>query len=756
MANRVDWKLPGFGLYRLLYSMLGPLKPERPVPETLQIERLAKPVTIHWNAQAVPSVKADTLHDAIRVQGYLHARFRAFQMDFLRRMPAGELAELLGPGALPNDLFMRRLSLKHWASQSIEAISAEARQVLSAYADGVNQAIEREPLASEYRFLKTQFRPWTPEDSVILTYALAWPLNGIWTRKWAQDRFASNPTMRTWLIDAIRGTPDITIVPGTGKPKNWGLGSDGIGSNNWVVNGAHTESGLPLLANDPHLMPLLPSIWYQLALNGGPLDVSGASLPGTPGVIIGQNRRIAWGVTNVDPDCQDLYRIRMAGDTHYLLDEKPASLTIREETIRVRGSQEVRLIMEDSHAGPVIHRERDGSRIALRWTGFAPLKNVDSILAVNLANDWSQFVAALEDWWVPAQNFVYADADGHIGYVLAGKIPTHDAGPHFGCADGNTAESLPTGSIAWEDMPRILDPESGWIVTANNAPVGGDYRVPVFSRDSLGYRAERIRQLLILTPRHTVATFQAIQLDDWSQPLVDLAQRLLVEENLPAQWRPVLEAFDGHARVDSAAPTLLYLWALEAVPSSVRELLDQPLFFDVEPGMPGTHPFPENFWELLGERLIPLIVARYDNLDRRHAFINADRRGRATFGENPSRWTWGKAHQVVLFHPFIQSRAAKPVYGREGIPTPGDFYTPRQAAFPLDPKLPWPRTILFLPSYRQVLTPGRPGQGQFVHLTGQSGHPLSPHYDDLVTPHLAGQWFPLGEAVRTTLARSTP
>lgn len=747
-----DWRLPRFGWYRLLYGVLGPLKPEPPVPERLDIDGLEHPVEIGWNRQHVPHVKAKTVHDAVRVQGYLHARYRAFQMDFLRRMPAGELADLVGPGGLPNDLFMRRLNLKHWAAQSLENTSPAAKGVLDAYADGVNQALTKEPMPSEHRFLRAHFRPWAPEDSLILTYTLAWQLNNMWTRKWARDRLGSDPTLGPWLLDPVPGVPDITILPNTGKPR--ALGSDGIGSNNWVAGGQHTESGRPLLANDPHLMPLLPSIWYQAAIQGGPLDVVGASLPGTPGVIIGQNQHIAWGVTNVDPDCQDLFRIHMHDESHYLLDGELATLETREEILRVRGGKDVRLTVETSHAGPIIHREKDGSRIALSWTGFAPVRMIDAILDVNHAADWDQFNSALENWTVPAQNFVYADDQGHIGYVLAGLVPTHPSGPHFGCADGNTASTLAVSAIPYLDMPRLKDPKNGFIVTANNAATGDTYHPDVFSADSLGYRADRINQLLEDTPRHSVATFQQIQLDDWSRPLSELSRRLLADDALPDDWRRELAPFDGRVRVDSPAPTLLYLFAQEAVPEPVKAALAQPLFFDVEPAAPGTHPFPENFWGLMGERLVPTVLAHYDTLDRPLAFSKATERGRSAFGDRMAGWTWGKAHQVVLFHPFIQSRAVQPVYGRQGIPTPGDYFTPRQAAFPIDPELPWPRSVLFLPSYRQVLTPGHPEEGQFIHLTGQSGHPLSPHYDDLVAPHWAGQLFPLGPTVQTTRAAS--
>lgn len=618
-----------FALYRNIFRVLGLLPPPIEFPVDIDLDRLKAPVEITWNKEAVPSIHAQTLTDAICAEGYIHGHFRAFQMDVFRRMPAGELAELLGPGALPNDRFMRRLHLRYWARKSQEQLRLATLEILNAYVDGVNQAFEKSPLAPEYRFLKTTPRPWTVEDTLTLVYTLAWQLNSIWTHKWAFDQLGHDQDARRWLFSDIPGAPDITILPDTGPvPDNWGPGTKGIGSNNWVVSGNRTESGLPLLANDPHLMPLLPSIWFQVALKGGALDVVGASLPGSPAIIIGQNQSIAWGVTNVNPDCQDLYRIRMEDETHYRLDGETRELDIKKEVIRIHGGQDVPLVVEDSHAGPIIHRESDGSRIAIGWTGLAPVTLVDSLIQLNLAEDWNSFNQALLGWQAPSQNFVYADAQGHIGYVLAGQIPTRLSGPVYGCMDGNTRRTLWTGTIPWDMMPRLLDPISQFIVTANNAPTGQDYQPTILSGNSLGYRAERIKNLLQATNHHTPKTFARIQIDSYSVPLKTLSERLLHQPELPPGWRNHLERFDGFATKDSVAPTLLYLWSMHAVPETVQAALHRPFFTDVTPKAPGSHPFPENFWGLMGERLVPMVLDQFAELDHPRAFQLAQSLGK--------------------------------------------------------------------------------------------------------------------------------
>ena len=747
MAQSANWRLPGYPLNRWLFGLMGLMKPESQMPASLDLAGLEGPAEIAWDTYHVPSIKAASLLDAIRVQGYVHGRMRGFQMDFLRRMPAGELAELLGPEVLPYDTFMRRLNLRRWAEAAVDNLNPDAQAVLQAYTDGVNQAWRNGDKAPEYRFLKAEPRPWMPVDTSLLTYFLSWELNGIWGYKWAYDRFHDDPVLYEWLFAAIAGSPSTTIIPDTGTPVPFG--GLGIGSNNWVVSGDRTQDGKPLLANDPHLMAQLPSIWFQIAIEGGPLNVQGVSLPGAPGIIIGQNPSIAWGVTNVDPDCQDLYRIRMENDTHYRLDDSLETLSVRDEVLKVRGQADIHLMCEESHAGPVIHQEEDGSRIALDWVGLRPSTTINALLGINQAHDWDTFVAALSEWTIPAQNFVYADREGHIGYVLGGLVPDRRLDAGAGCLDGNSRQSLSPKTVPWEEMPRVFDPPNGYIVTANNAVMGQEKR-RFRSRDSLGYRAARITELVEATARHTPDSFAAIQSDIYSAPLATLSQRLLQESGLPPAWREILSAFDGQAKDSSPAPTLLYLWAMAAVPDTVHEMLSQPFFFDVAPATPGSHPFPENFWGLMGERLLPLLLARYDRLDKARAFREAEAKGRATWGGEPSTWAWGRAHRTELFHPFIQVKTVRPVFGRQALPTSGDYYTPRQAAFPVDPDLAWPRTVSYLPSYRQILKPGHMRESQFMHLTGQSGHPLSAHYDDLVAPYLRGETFPFGQPVLIT------
>lgn len=754
-----DLFLPGFHRTTQMLRWLGMLKPSpRVTGEVLVQEGLQHPVEVRWDDAGVPHITAQRMDDALFAQGFLHARERAFQMDLSRRLPAGELAELLGEAGLPYDRFMRRLNLRKWAQLAPTTWSDETLTHATSYIKGVNLAFEQIKPA-EHRLLKEPLRPWTLEDTNLLVYQLAWTLNSIWTAKWGYEQAKAWENIRDWLFGPLP-SPGVTIVPGTGAGVMWG--TRGIGSNNWVVDGAHSVTGKPLLANDPHLAPQLPSVWYEMFIEGGSLRVFGASLPGAPGIVIGQNRDIAWGVTNVDPDVQDLYRIEMEPDgKHYLVDGELQELEVKQEVLKVRGKPDEVIITETSHTGPIIHTEDDGKKIALNWTGFQALPVLESIFAMNKAHDWETFVFALAEWWVPAQNFVYADQGGHIGYICAGRIPIHDQGHYLGVADGNTRSTGWTGVIEWTDMPRLFDPPEGFAVSANN-PVVGERATPyIAGRYSLGHRAQRITTLLETTPQHDAESFAKIQQDVYSEPLHQIAQKLLQFAGLPEPWRELMADFDGQAHATSPVPTMLYLFMVEGLPKTLKDFMDRPFFPAMNPGMPGTHPFPETFWDLLGERIGPLLLSLWDHVDIAEAITRANEVGRRWFGADLKKWHWGQAHQAIPFHPFAAVKMLRPVFSRQPLPTPGDFYTPFQAAFSLEPRLDWPRSVLFMPSYRQILNLGNPKDSLAIHLTGQAGHPLSHRYDNLLTPYQEGKYFPLGPGMQTArgfemLPKTTP
>ena len=330
---------------------------------------------------------------------------------------------------------------------------------------------------------------------------------------------------------------------------------------------------------------------------------------------------------------------------------------------------------------------------------------------------------------------------------MAGRIPVRAAAAES-LADGNSQRHAWTGFIPWANGPRVLDPPSGFIVTANNPVVGKDAATPIPGRYSQGDRAARIQRLLEATGPHTPETFAAIQRDVHSDPLAALAQRLLAHPALPARAASLLASFDGSTAPDQAAPTLLYLFCLAALPPVVREGLDRPFFADIPLGPPGSHPFPERMWDLLGDRLPTLTLHHWDRVDIRTALQEALAEGARAFGPDLHEWTWGRARRARGAHPLGTVPRLAPAFLRPALDLGGDTTTPLQSVMSLAPG-PWPRPVRIMPSYRQIVDPADPAAAWGVLAAGQSGHPLSPHYDDMTAAFRAGTLWPMGPGMAT-------
>lgn len=727
-------------------TLLGRLAPVPGTPPITTFAGLDAPVHVAFDPRATPRVEAQSARDALFAQGFLHARERAFQMDMARRWSAGRLAELLGPSGLPFDRFTRPLGLAASAHEAPDTWPDAIRRQAEAYVAGINAAFSTLPIPSEHRFLKVALEPWTLADTALVAGQLAWLLNDVWQARWAQHRLADRPDVWAWIHPPDWPPVSAVIVPGTGSAAPH-AGTAGAGSNNWVVSGAHTASGHPLLANDPHLPTVFPSTWYAVYLESPDLSVFGASIPGIPGVIVGQNRDIAWGVTNVNPDVQDLYRVVLAADgRHYQVDEESYELDTHVESVGVRAGQPVAVPCRRTCWGPVVAEDGPSAVVSLAWPGLAPSPVVPAVLGLNRAQDWEAFTAALAEWTVPAQNFVYADRQGHIGYLMAGALPRRPERAPGPLVDGNTRRGAWDGFWPAASHPHLWDPPGGVVVTANNPVVGDKFAVPVPGRFTLGDRARRIRELLDETHQHTVETFAAIQLDVYAEQLVSLARRLAQHPALPPALVPLLDQFDGRLTADAAAPTLLHLFCWSAVPGWVREALDQPFFPGQAPGAPGAHPHPERLWELLGDRLVALVLFHWDTLDIAGGIAQAVATGTQALGPDPLAWTWGDARIVRALHPLATAARLAPVFGRPRIRLGGSSLTVLQAPEIPDP-VPWPRPVRITPSWRMVLDPQDPSAAQSAIATGQSGHPLSPHYDDAVDPFAAGALFRLGPSM---------
>jgi len=510
----------------------------RPLPQTAG--EMAAPITaratVVRDALGVPHISAASWEDAIFLQGYVTAQDRMWQMDGLRRLAAGELAEVVGPSALNQDQESRRLRLSRIAEAQARTLAPEAKTIFAAYARGVNYYLEthRGRLPLEFTLLNYHPRPWRIEDTLLT----ALQMNRMLTTSWPEEIRKLHMLEKgdrekvEFLYPARTGTE---VAPG---------------SNAWAVSGAHTASGKPILAGDPHLEWSIPSPWYLVHLKapGGdaPLDVTGASLPGIPAVILGHNRRVAWSVTNLEFDVQDLYKEQVDAQTgRYQVNGQMRQAALEHDWVGVKGQKPVQSDTWLTEHGPVFLND-EGRNYSLHWSA-ADVTNMEfPFLALNRAGNWDEFNQALKRYSGPGQNFVYADVDGNIGYHAAGVLPNRQGCRGDVPADGSANNCTWSGVIPYEDLPQVFNPESGVIVSANQNPFPGDYRYAVNGGFAPPYRAGEIRTLLSRREKWKPEDMLGAQKDVYSAYLHFLAKAAMEAwDKRPSSNRQVREAAEA-------------------------------------------------------------------------------------------------------------------------------------------------------------------------------------------------------------------
>jgi len=572
---------------------------------------LQAPVEVFRDAQGVPHLRAQSLDDLMFAQGYVTAQDRLWQMDLSRRLAKGELSEIFGGRALALDIENRRLGFREAAERGAQELDAESRRLVNAYAQGVNAFISthQDRLPIEFVLLHYKLRPWGPADSLGVALNMAKNLNTSWRTDVMRERIHNlvapqlyadlfpdrspldHPVAEPVTAADLRAQPaldrgsEAAAFVAEDGPKGQGGsyatalqdldttlaalvsdedGSDfALGSNNWVVSGEHTASGKPLLANDPHLGHGIPSVWTMVELEAPGLHVAGVTLPGLPLVIIGHNERIAWGMTNTGPDVQDVYRedFNPHDGTQYRHNGQWEKADVREETIKVRGRADYRLVVKTTRHGPIIS---DGGNqgLALEWTELQPHALALPFLDMARARNWKEFTDAVRRFTGPEQNAVYADVDGNIGYYAPAWVPIRKQGDGSLPQSGATDDYDWTGYIPFEDLPHTFNPPGGIIATANSRVVPDGYPYFITHDWATPYRTARIFQLLEAAPPRTLTVddMLRIQMDIHSIEDEQLAKRLV---SAGAAHPPatddaryalgLLEKWDGEARIDSEA-----------------------------------------------------------------------------------------------------------------------------------------------------------------------------------------------------------
>ncbi len=752
----------------------------RPLPQksgTHVLNGLHEPVKIVTDRYGVPHIYAQNEDDLYFAQGYIHAQERLWQMEVNRRLASGRLSELFGSLALETDRFCRRLGMHRAAAAAAEQLSPHNRRVLDAYANGVNTYIEtnEHKLPVEFTLLRTKPAPWQPIDTLQWAKLQGWSLSGNWESELIRAKLVAKlgPERAAKLEAGYDPNHTLILPPGTSyQGINLGLleeyanikelsgfGLSG-GSNNWVVDGTLTQSGKPILCNDPHLGQAAPSIWFECHLVAGDINVIGASFPGSPGVIIGHNQYIAWGVTNAVSDVQDLYmeKLNPANPHQYEFQGRWEEAQVFSEEIIVKGQDKpvIEEVLVTRH-GPIITQLPQSSNgsttpaeppLSLRWTGLEQTRIISAAQNLNRATNWHEFRDALRDWDNPPQNFVYADIEGNIGYIMAGDIPIRAQGQALLPSPGWTGEHEWTGTIPFDELPQAYNPEQHMFVTANNRVVSDSYPYYISHEWLNGYRAQRIRDLLNAKETLTVEDMASIQADQYSLPASEIVPHMLA---IPAST-PLKQAAHDILRTwdfvlsPTSIPALLYTTFLR----KLQQLTFDTVFGDDKELASSYFGVGATFIPALNgyaSRSIPLLIRMLQEKDDTWFSSSVMTNGptswsdaleraldatiedlRARLGGNILRWQYGALHQMTYSHPLGAVKALERFFNRGPFPFGGDSDTVSMGnSSPAKPE-----EVIVVPSYRQIVDLDNLANSCSIHAPGQSGHPASKHYDDFI------------------------
>ncbi|GAB3690961.1 penicillin acylase family protein [Actinocorallia lasiicapitis] len=749
-------------------------------------------VEVKRDSYGIPQIYADTPEDLMAAQGYATAQDRFWEMDFRRHVTAGRLSELFGDATLDTDKVVRTLGWRKTAEQEIGLLKPETRKLLESYASGVNAWLDQHPntanQALEYSVLGFQnsgYKPekWSPADSVAWLKAMAWDLRSnmdeelgraLADQKLPKDRvdrlypgyaydrmpvIVKNAKVSggKFVADQERTAPARALSDVFKAirvmPAGLGNGAPEVGSNSWVVGGSRTTTGKPLLANDPHLAPHLPSVWYQAGLHcrtvsaACPYDVTGFTFSGLPGVVIGHNHKVAWGFTNLGPDVTDLYLEKTTGTTYeYKGVQEP--LRTHQETIKVAGGDDVTITVRATRHGPLISDvmddpkklATDGMSVALRWTALDPGRTADAIFDMNRATDWKSFREGAAAFEVPAQNLVYADVEGNIGYQSPGRIPIRTAGDGTRPVAGWDGAHEWKGFLPFEELPTAYNPPEGYIVTANNAVVGPSYQ-PLLTKDwSYGYRAERIDERIKNGGKLDIAAMSSIQMDSRNGFAPTLVPEL-IRLGAGAKGAELLNGWDFDQPADSAAAAffnaswrhLLLRTFNDDLPEGarpdggdrwfevVRALLTQP---------------DDPYWD---DSTTPAKETRDDMI--KAALSDASAELTKRLGKNPSSWKWGDLHTLTLENETFGTSGIAPIerlFNRGPLRLSGGQSIVNATGWDAQEGY----QVDWVPSMRLVADLSNFDNSRYINLAGASAHPFSPNYWDQSSLWASGRTIP--------------
>lgn len=714
---------------------------------------LKSEVTVITDEKGVPHIKAENFEDLYKAQGFIQAQERMFQMELSRRQASGTLSEIIGEATISSDKYFRTLGLRRAAEKSYEIYDDETKQVLEWFSEGVNAYIEMAKengtLPVEFKLLGFEPEPWTPIDSLTIGKYMAFDLGGHWERQAfnyyllnefseeeAYELFPYYPEGRMNILEI--GEIDIAasfkdaIIP---EPFN--------GSNNWVISGEKSASGKPLLADDPHLGLGAPSIWYQMHLEAEDMNVSGVIFAGVPGIILGHNEHIAWGVTNTGPDVQQLYIEKRNPDNEleFLYEGKWEKATVIKEPINVKGQQTIDYEVIETRHGPVISEFAGESGkdavLSLRWTALDATAELKAILAINRATNWEEFEKGLEDFHAPTQNFVFAAKDGTIVYKANGKIPIYEDGRDALLPlPGWEKENEWKGFIPFDELPKTVNPEKGFIATANNRVADQGYPYHISNVWAQPYRYERIHEVLDSKDKLTLEDMKQLQMDvvnlrarEFVPLFIDTLQQEELSESAQLALA-LLNDWDFTDDAELAQPLIFDRWMQNIETVLYEDISDDVIDLFTAKGQTTDELLrkgDESIWVNKAGGLTALLK---QSLEMTIDELTEE------YGKNIENWQWGDFHQVQFKHPIAGANkwlgyifnANKPY------PTNGSAYTPLAARANDEGNVNHGASWRFVIDLDDITT------GYHIVAPGQSGHFKSDWYSDQAKDWVEGTY----------------
>ncbi|MBX3038963.1 MAG: penicillin acylase family protein [Anaerolineales bacterium] len=791
----------------------------------IQVTGLDAKVDVYRDAMGIPHIYANTAHDLFFAQGYVHAQDRFWQMDFWRHVGAGELSEMFGAGQIETDTFLKTLGWKKTAEAEWEQLSPESKAILQAYTDGVNAYIrdkEATELSLEYAILGLPIlspdyviEEWTPVNSLTWGKAMAWDLRGnlgeeieravllkTLTPAQIKQLFPEYPQDHPVIVNKIgdgnanikqdfANDFDFSSLPLDEVQRNASLldlvlgdWNDGIGSNSWAISGKLTDSGMPYLANDPHLGIQMPSIWYQIGLhcieknNECPFQVTGFSFAGVPGVIIGHNDKIAWGFTNVGPDVMDLYieKVNPQNPNQYEVNGEWVEFESYEETLYPVGGEAVTITVRSTRHGPVISesygplknegepddkefvpfKERAGVElpenyvIALKWTALTPSTPFEAIWGFNKAENWQEFREAAKNFHVPPQNLLYADVEGNIGYQMPGDIPIRKNGDGTLPVPGWTDDYEWTGFIPFEELPYTFNPAEGYIVTANNQVPPRDYPYLVTYDWDYGFRANRILNMIQNAPaKIDMAYLQQMQGDSYDAnaevfiPIMQTIDSQFAKPNEAVAF-DTLSDWDYQGRIDSTpAAVFNAFWRAFLINTFNDDMPEERYYPDggsrwneIMRTMAQNPNDP--FWD---DKTTEDVVETMPDIIKK-SFSDGVAELESIFGKDISTWKWGDMHASTFRNGTLGESGIfliEDLFNRGPFPTSGGEAIVNATGWSVRDGY----ETNWLPSMRMIVDLGNLNNSLTVHTTGQSGHAYHPHYDDMAPLWANINYYPM-------------